>query len=172
MGQAPENPSMDPLLDAILEHVPPPPGDPQGQFAMLVTMTERDLFLGRVATGRIASGRIKVGDKLKVLRHNGGPPSCLATRCCCLFAQRTTREVLNGSNLLALVAAKDGSAWTTCVQFGITTIPGSGNIVLCFAQQTHALLSCQVCPCACNKAWNPAFAYSLWERIGMDARQR
>ena len=62
---------MDPLLDAILEHVPPPPGDPKGPFAMLVTMTERDLFLGRVATGRIASGQVKVGDKLKVLRYNG-----------------------------------------------------------------------------------------------------
>ena len=71
VGQAPENPSMAPLLDAILEHVPPPPGDPQGQFAMLVTMTERDSFLGRVATGRIASGQVKVGDKIKVLRHSG-----------------------------------------------------------------------------------------------------
>lgn len=71
MGQAPENPSMDPLLDAILEHVPPPPGSPDGQFSMLVTMTERDSFLGRVATGRIASGQVKVGDKIKVLRHNG-----------------------------------------------------------------------------------------------------
>ena len=71
MGQAPENPSMDPLLDAILEHVPPPPGSPSGQFSMLVTMTERDSFLGRVATGRIASGQVKVGDKIRVLRHNG-----------------------------------------------------------------------------------------------------
>lgn len=73
VGQAPENPSMAPLLDAIVEHVPPPPGDPQGQFAMLVTMTERDSFLGRVATGRIASGQVKVGDKIKVLRHSGAP---------------------------------------------------------------------------------------------------
>ena len=71
MGQAPENPSMDPLLDAILEHVPPPPGSPSGHFSMLVTMTERDSFLGRVATGRIASGQVKVGDKIKILRHNG-----------------------------------------------------------------------------------------------------
>ena len=71
MGQAPENPSMDPLLDAILEHVPPPPGSPDGPFSMLVTLTERDSFLGRVATGRIASGQVKVGDKIKVLRHNG-----------------------------------------------------------------------------------------------------
>lgn len=71
MGQAPENPSMDPLLDAILEHVPPPPGNPDGHFSMLVTMTERDSFLGRVATGRIASGQVKVGDKIKILRHNG-----------------------------------------------------------------------------------------------------
>ena len=65
---------MSPLLDAILEHVPAPPGDPAGQFAMLVTMTERDSFLGRVATGRIASGQIKIGDKIRVLRHSGESP--------------------------------------------------------------------------------------------------
>ena len=70
-GRTPPDPSMAPLLDAILQHVPPPPGDPSGQFAMLVTMTERDSFLGRVATGRIASGHIKVGDKIRTLRHNG-----------------------------------------------------------------------------------------------------
>lgn len=79
MGQAPANPSMDPLLDAILEHVPPPPGSPDGPFSMLVTMTERDSFLGRVATGRIASGRVKVGDKIKILRHNGKAVSTCMT---------------------------------------------------------------------------------------------
>lgn len=72
-GRTPPEPSMAPLLDAILEHVPAPPGEPSGQFAMLVTMTERDSFLGRVATGRIASGHIKVGDKIRTLRHSGEP---------------------------------------------------------------------------------------------------
>ena len=93
VGQSPTDPSMAPLLDAILEHVPSPPGDPNGVFAMLVTMTERDSFLGRVATGRIASGQIKVGDRIKVLRHSGRwfcIPQSL--RCCsrlqaCAFAQ-------------------------------------------------------------------------------------
>lgn len=75
---------MDPLLDAILEHVPPPPGNPDGPFSMLVTLTERDSFLGRVATGRIASGQVKVGDKLKVLRHNGEATSARIAISCLL----------------------------------------------------------------------------------------
>lgn len=70
-GRTPPDPSMSPLLDAILQHVPPPPGNPSGQFAMLVTMTERDSFLGRVATGRVASGHVKVGDRVRTLRHSG-----------------------------------------------------------------------------------------------------
>lgn len=68
---APGAASMAPLLDALISHVPPPPDRTAEPFSFLVVLTERDNFLGRVATGRIATGAVAVGDAVKVLRHTG-----------------------------------------------------------------------------------------------------
>ncbi|KAG6553221.1 hypothetical protein Mapa_004955 [Marchantia paleacea] len=59
---------MGPLLDAIVEHVQPPSGDLKAPFQMLVSMMERDPYLGRLVTGRIASGIVRVGDRVHGLR--------------------------------------------------------------------------------------------------------
>lgn len=63
--------TIEPLLEAIINHIPPPTGRLDDAFAMLVAMVERDPFVGRVATGRVASGRARVGDQLRVLSHTG-----------------------------------------------------------------------------------------------------
>jgi GTP-binding protein len=68
---------MAPLLDAIIQHVPPPRVDPTAAFSMCVAMIERDPYVGRLATGRVFSGRVRVGDRVRVLQHamgggNGG----------------------------------------------------------------------------------------------------
>eukprot|EP00879_Flechtneria_rotunda_P027547 GHRR01029515.1.p1 GENE.GHRR01029515.1~~GHRR01029515.1.p1 ORF type:complete len:442 (+),score=127.91 GHRR01029515.1:889-2214(+) len=67
-----EGASMAPLLDALLKHVPPPQVSTTDPFALCVAMIERDSFVGRVATGRIQSGSLKLGDKVKVIQHQGG----------------------------------------------------------------------------------------------------
>ncbi|KAF9595947.1 hypothetical protein IFM89_006228 [Coptis chinensis] len=61
--------NMSPLLDAIVNHVPPPTPDIDAPFLMLVSMMERDFYLGRILTGRISSGIIRVGDRVHGLRH-------------------------------------------------------------------------------------------------------
>ncbi|XP_072968028.1 uncharacterized protein [Typha angustifolia] len=61
--------SMSPLLDAILEHVPPPKASLEAPFQMLVSMMEKDFYLGRILTGRISSGVLHVGDRVHGLRH-------------------------------------------------------------------------------------------------------
>lgn len=69
---------MAPLLDLLHGHVPPPTADPSAPFAMLVSMTHRDAFLGRIATGRIAAGSLSPGDRVKVITHADGghaPPT-------------------------------------------------------------------------------------------------
>ena len=72
-GQAPPNASMAPLMDAILREVPSPlhrgPELIAKPFSMLVSMIERDPYLGKIAAGRVASGRLKVGDKIQVQRQ-------------------------------------------------------------------------------------------------------
>lgn len=62
---------MRPLLDTILRHVPAPAGSAADPFAMVVTMMEKDPYLGRILTGRVASGRARVGDALRALTREG-----------------------------------------------------------------------------------------------------
>ena len=58
---------LEPLFQAILDHVPPPAGDPEGPFQMLVSTLDHSSFLGRIAIGRIERGRVKVGDQVALL---------------------------------------------------------------------------------------------------------
>ncbi len=71
-GYASEDPSvregdLTPLFRTIVNHVPAPDLDPDGEFAMLATLLDRDPFLGRILTGRIESGRLEVGMQIKAL---------------------------------------------------------------------------------------------------------
>ncbi|KAL5570968.1 hypothetical protein UlMin_020565 [Ulmus minor] len=56
--------NMSQLLDAIVRHVPPPTADLDAPFQMLVSMMEKDFYLGRILTGRISYGVIRVGDRV------------------------------------------------------------------------------------------------------------
>eukprot|EP00238_Polyblepharides_amylifera_P002805 CAMPEP_0196580432 /NCGR_PEP_ID=MMETSP1081-20130531/28625_1 /TAXON_ID=36882 /ORGANISM="Pyramimonas amylifera, Strain CCMP720" /LENGTH=657 /DNA_ID=CAMNT_0041900295 /DNA_START=132 /DNA_END=2106 /DNA_ORIENTATION=+ len=62
---------MSDLLDAIVQHVPAPKGDVNDEFRMLVSMIERDPFLGRLVTGRVHSGALKIGDRMQSLLCSG-----------------------------------------------------------------------------------------------------
>ncbi|KAH7276289.1 hypothetical protein KP509_39G001000 [Ceratopteris richardii] len=66
-----EERNMAPLLDAVLKYVPPPKGDINAPFQMLVSMMERDNYFGRILTGRITSGQVRVGDRVHGLCLKG-----------------------------------------------------------------------------------------------------
>ncbi|XP_010522109.1 PREDICTED: uncharacterized protein LOC104800851 [Tarenaya hassleriana] len=61
--------NMSELLDAVIRHVPPPNASLDEPFQMLVSMMEKDFYLGRILTGRIDSGVIRVGDRVHGLRN-------------------------------------------------------------------------------------------------------
>lgn len=63
--------NMDPLFQAIVEHVPPPPEVPESYFRMLVSNLDYNDYLGRVAYGRVTSGRVAVGDSVVAIRRDG-----------------------------------------------------------------------------------------------------
>ncbi len=59
------------LFETIVNHVPAPDADPDGPFKMLVTLLDRDNFVGRVLTGRIASGKLRINMPIKALDADG-----------------------------------------------------------------------------------------------------
>jgi GTP-binding protein len=65
-GKPGEN--LGPLFDAILEHVPPPGGDPDAPLQLLVANLDSSDYLGRIAIGRIFNGRVKIGDSVAVCK--------------------------------------------------------------------------------------------------------
>jgi GTP-binding protein len=75
-GYAGDNPDvregdLTPMFKTIVSHVPAPKADPDGPFKFLVTLLDRDNFLGRILTGLIFSGSIKVNAPIQVLDPEG-----------------------------------------------------------------------------------------------------
>ncbi|HUI08739.1 MAG TPA: translational GTPase TypA [Bacteroidota bacterium] len=66
-----ESTNLVPLLDAIIEHVPPPPGDVDLPFQMLVTTIDYNDYLGRLGIGRIHRGTIRLGSPMKIIHTDG-----------------------------------------------------------------------------------------------------
>ncbi len=58
-----------PLFNLIIKHVPPPLGDPNDRFSMLISTREYNSYLGRILTGRIYSGTVKTNQNVKVLNR-------------------------------------------------------------------------------------------------------
>ncbi|MBE3578204.1 MAG: translational GTPase TypA [Limnochordales bacterium] len=50
-----------PILDAIIQHVPAPTGDPGAPLQLLVTTLVWDDYLGRIGIGRIHNGKLRAG---------------------------------------------------------------------------------------------------------------
>jgi GTP-binding protein len=63
--------TMEPLFEAIIKHIPPPPKAPEIYFQMLVSNLDYSDYLGRLAFGRIVSGRVKVGDSIVCVHKDG-----------------------------------------------------------------------------------------------------
>jgi GTP-binding protein len=72
--------TVEPLLDAIVDHIPPPAGDPDGALQMMVSNLDHDNWSGRLAMGRIARGRLSPGDAVVCCTAEGpGPRQRIAT---------------------------------------------------------------------------------------------
>ncbi len=72
-----------PLFDAIVDHVPPPRGNPDAPLQMLVANLDANDYLGRIAIGRIFNGTVRLNDPVAVIKHDA---SVQQTRVTKLFA--------------------------------------------------------------------------------------
>jgi GTP-binding protein len=60
---------LNPLLNKIVSYMPAPQSDLTGKFQMLVSATELNDYVGKLAIGKIAKGVVKLGDSITVLDY-------------------------------------------------------------------------------------------------------
>lgn len=70
-GSLPDSDDLEPLFEAILEHVPAPTYDDEAPLQAWVTNLDASPFLGRLALLRVFNGTIKKGQTVAWVRHDG-----------------------------------------------------------------------------------------------------
>ena len=71
MDESVRDGDMTPLFEAICEHVPMPPVDPDGPFQMRVTSLDYNNYVGIIGVGRIQRGRVKTNQQVTVVGTDG-----------------------------------------------------------------------------------------------------
>jgi GTP-binding protein len=70
-GSLPASDDLEPLFEAILEHVPAPTYDDEAPLQAWVTNLDASPFLGRLALLRVFNGTIRKGQTVAWVRHDG-----------------------------------------------------------------------------------------------------
>ncbi|MEE1284764.1 MAG: translational GTPase TypA [Acutalibacteraceae bacterium] len=71
---------MRPLLEAILENIEPPKGDPDGPLQILFSSLEYDDYVGRIGVGRVERGRVKKNQIVTLCKADGSQKNERVTR--------------------------------------------------------------------------------------------
>lgn len=73
--EVPENPeaeaNFEPIFEAIINEIPAPKVELEGDFQLLVTSLTYDNFLGKYAIGRISRGKVKSGEQIALIKRDG-----------------------------------------------------------------------------------------------------
>ena len=74
IGVPGEDADLSPLLDAIVETIPGPSGDPDAPLQAIVTNLDASDYLGRLAIGRVIEGTLNTGDQIALCHSNAEEP--------------------------------------------------------------------------------------------------
>jgi len=59
-----------PLLQKIVDYIPAPVGDDNAPFSMLVSSTEQNDFLGKLAIGKVETGKVNINDSVEIINYH------------------------------------------------------------------------------------------------------
>ena len=105
---ADERDSVEPLIEVILDRVPPPQVDASAPFRMLVSNIDWDDYVGRISLGRVESGEVSKGDSLWLLRKDGSKVRSTITKVF-EYARLGTQDAAVGEagNIVGLAGFED-----------------------------------------------------------------
>jgi GTP-binding protein len=105
-----EDPSTDlrPLFDAIVKHVPPPMGDPEGVLQMLIANLDYSDYLGRLGIGRVFNGTLKYGDTVSIAKRDGSLHTTKITKLYSFEGLKRVDETVGRHGDLLAIAGVEG----------------------------------------------------------------
>jgi GTP-binding protein len=117
--------SLEPLFESIINKVPPPPGDSDLPFQMLVTTIDYNDYLGRLGIGRIHRGTIRLGSPMKIIHREGTAEDARVTKIYTFEGlKRIECNEAHAGDIIALAGMEDVDIGETiCDASDITPLP-------------------------------------------------
>ncbi len=109
-----EGKDMQPLFEAILDHVPPPVGDLNKSLQLQVTTLDYSEYLGRIVIGRIHNGSIKAGQQAALVTESGAIVKAKITKLMGFEGlKRIDIEEASAGNIVAVAGFADANIGET-----------------------------------------------------------
>ena len=107
-GTLPDNDDLEPLFEAILEHIPAPHYDDEHPLQAHVTNLDASPFLGRLALLRVFNGNLKKGQTVAWVKHDGTVSSVRITELLKTRAlERFPAESAGPGDIVAIAGIED-----------------------------------------------------------------
>lgn len=105
---------MQPLFEAILQHVPPPVGDSEKPLQLQVTTLDYSEYLGRIVIGRIHNGIIRMGQQAALVTETGAIVKAKITKLMGFEGlKRVDMEEASAGNIVAVAGFSDANIGET-----------------------------------------------------------
>lgn len=100
--------NMDPLLETIVAHVPPPNVDLEGPFQMQVSALDYSSYVGAIGIGRITRGQVKANMPVKIIDRDGKIRNGRVLQILCYRGlERIPMEQASAGDIVAITGIED-----------------------------------------------------------------
>ncbi len=106
--------NINPVFDAIVEHIPSPIADAEKPLQVLVTSISADNFKGRIAIGRVYSGIVKANQEIVHINREGEIKKCKITSLMTFSGlARMEAEKIKAGDICAIAGISDATIGET-----------------------------------------------------------
>ena len=97
-----------PLFEAIVKHIPEPPGDAGGTLQILVANLDYSDYLGRLAIARVFNGTLHLGDEVGIVKLGGAVQKTKITKVYSFEGLKRVDETIGRPGDILAIAGVEG----------------------------------------------------------------